>query len=334
MQYSKGIHVGNSGELTARTPQGTLALIVSLALFALATPLAKWLTINGKALGFAGNDAISFCNVLFVGNLCAAFVVGTWFGPKTLIRDVVRLGVKAWFFTLLASVFSVAIPTLMFKAFESTSIANIVLLGRVGPLLYAVVGTLVFGAKMTKYEWIGNGFVLLAVVFTALAGGGFDLSRGDVLALVAGICYCAAVIAGKYAVAASHTRVYMFLRNFISAVVFFGWALNMFGWFHFTDAFLPSIWFAVGVYSLLVVVLAQFAWYFALEHVEPVQIGSLSVISPVMGILYALLLLGELPMPSQWLALGLTATGMFISNLDRIHDWFSQAAPESSLAAN
>ncbi len=48
------------------------ALICSVALFALASPLIKWLMTQGARDGLVQVDAISFCNVLFVGNLMAS----------------------------------------------------------------------------------------------------------------------------------------------------------------------------------------------------------------------------------------------------------------------
>ena len=62
------------------TPKASLVL--ALTLFALSTPVLRWLIMNGGALGLKSPGAISFCNVLFVGNLCAGLSVAAIFGIK------------------------------------------------------------------------------------------------------------------------------------------------------------------------------------------------------------------------------------------------------------
>ena len=316
-----------------------LALAASLTLFALGTPLAKWLNHNGKSLGFEGEDAISFCNVLFVGNVCASMVVALWFGVPRILRELRQLSGKAWGILFLASGLSVAIPALMFTALDTTSVANVVLLGRVGPLLFAVAGTIVFGDRVSRSEWIGNGFVLVSLVVVVLAQGGGSLALGDVLSLLGGAFYAATVIAGRFAVRVASTPVYMFVRNLLSAIVFFSIAVTAYGWVHFADALHPRLWAVMAVYALIAVVLAQVAWYFALERVHPAQVGSFSILSPAMGILFAYAFLQEQPITAQWVALGLTSVGIVIAEFGRPRSAVPKtgpprSAPETSLVAN
>ena len=310
-----------------------LALAVSLTLFALGTPLTKWLNMNGKSLGFEGADAISFCNILFAGNICAAMVVAFWFGFLKLFFELRHLGVKAWLILLLASGLSVAIPALMFTALDSTSVANVVLLGRVGPLLYAVIGSLVLAEQLTKWDWLGNTFVFASILVLVWAQGDFHLVRGDLLALLSGVFYCATIIAGRYAVKVATTPAYMIVRNLLSALIFLIIAVTLYGWVHFVDLIHPRLWGVVAVYALIAVVAAQFAWYYALARVRSVQVGSFSIVSPAMGIFFAFLLLGEAPIMAQWIALGLTSVGILISSFDKLR-FVPRTSPETSLAAN
>jgi len=55
-------------------------LILAIILAALATPVVKWLVVHGGKLGIANPNAISFCNILFVGNICSGLVVLATFG--------------------------------------------------------------------------------------------------------------------------------------------------------------------------------------------------------------------------------------------------------------
>ena len=65
-----------------------LFLVLALALFGLSVPLIRWLVLHGGSLSGAESAAISFCNVLFIGNLCAGLVFAAWFGPRRFWRDM------------------------------------------------------------------------------------------------------------------------------------------------------------------------------------------------------------------------------------------------------
>ena len=68
-----------------------LWLIVSRGLQAMAAPIIALLIAMGGGGAGTGEEAISFCNVLFVGNLCASGVVGTTFGWRRIVRDLAAL---------------------------------------------------------------------------------------------------------------------------------------------------------------------------------------------------------------------------------------------------
>jgi len=311
-----------------------LSLAFSLTLFALAAPLAKWLNIHGKSIGFEGANAISFCNVLFIGNVCAALVVALWYGPPTLFRELRQLPKKAWAILVTAAGLSVGIPALMFTALDTTSVANVVLLGRMGPVLFAVVGSLVFRERLSRWEWIGNGFMFASILLVVLAQGDLRLAPGDWLTLLSGVFYCATVIVGRFAVKVASTPAYMVVRNVLSAVIFFFIAVASYGWVHFADAVHPRLWFVVAVYALVAVVMAQVAWYYALDRVQAVQVGSYSILSPVMGVVFGFALLSEQPILAQWVALGLASLGVLITSFHKLRVVLPTTSPETSLAAN
>ena len=73
-----------------RSPQ--LFLILALALFGLSAPLIRWLVLHGGSLSGTESGAISFCNVLFIGNLCAGLVFAAWFGPRRFWREWLATG--------------------------------------------------------------------------------------------------------------------------------------------------------------------------------------------------------------------------------------------------
>ena len=62
-------------------------LVLSRALQALRPSLIAVLGANAEVLSGGISPPISFCNVLFVGNFCAALTVLGWFGIGPVFRD-------------------------------------------------------------------------------------------------------------------------------------------------------------------------------------------------------------------------------------------------------
>ncbi len=69
-------------------------LILAIVLAALATPIVKWLLVHGGKLGISNPNAISFCNILFVGNICSGIVVLATFGWGRLWLQLKRLDAR------------------------------------------------------------------------------------------------------------------------------------------------------------------------------------------------------------------------------------------------
>ncbi len=59
-------------------------LVLTIILAALATPIVKRLVMHGGKLGLSNPNAISFCNILFGGNLCSGDVVLIYYGWKDI----------------------------------------------------------------------------------------------------------------------------------------------------------------------------------------------------------------------------------------------------------
>jgi predicted PurR-regulated permease PerM len=64
--------------------KSVLPIIIALICFALASPVVKLLSERGGELG----NAISFCNLLFIGNFCAGIMVLVSFGAKGILNEL------------------------------------------------------------------------------------------------------------------------------------------------------------------------------------------------------------------------------------------------------
>ncbi|MEM8641137.1 MAG: DMT family transporter [Cyanobacteria bacterium P01_G01_bin.54] len=295
-----------------------IMVVVSRALAASRPSLIAFLVAQGTALSGGEKTAISFCNVLFVGNFCAAMVVGFWFGFGKILEDAKELKPKVLLGLFLNGFLATILAGLIFTALEHTTVTNAVLLGRLGPVLFALVGALLLGKKIKINEWFGFSLIAVGVTAIALKTSDFMINRGDLLILLSTVVFALSSLTNKLMVAkAAPLSVVVFSRNLISSVLFFIIAMQLFGPEHFADAFQGQLWIVMTIYALVVIVLAQFLWYSSLNNLDSQTIGRLTVLSPVFGITYAFVLNGERPTSLQVVTLVVIIIGVLIASLSR-----------------
>jgi len=257
-----------------------LLLISSRAIAALRPAVIAFLVSQGTQLSGGSETPISFCNVLFVGNFCAAIAVGLWFNFPTIIDEVKTLETKVLVALFVNGCLAALLSSLIFIGLNYTSVTNAVLLGRFGPVLFALTGALILGS---------------ALVYTATS------------------------LIGKLMLAdKSSLAVVVFTRNFISSIIFFIVANVLFGPSHFGDVFSGQLWIVMSIYALIIIVFAQLLWYSALGKLDSRTVGSLASLSPIFGVIYAYFLNGERPSSIQVSAFIVIMIGLLISNLGKI----------------
>lgn len=291
-------------------------LVMSRALSAARPALISLLITSGAQLSGGVPHPISFCNVLFIGNFCAALAVGFWFGFGSIFRDLRELSPKVLIGLLLNGTLATLLSTLIFLGLKETTVTNAVLLGRLGPVLFAVLGAMLLGRQVRRAEWFGFSLIVVGVIAIALHSSQFRLNRGDLLILLSTVVFAASSLTNQLMVAkAAPLRVVVFARNFISATIFFAIALKLFGPAHFGDALSGQLWIVMAIYALVVIVAAQFLWYASINQLDSRVVGRLTVLSPVFGVTYAFLLNGERPSSVQVTTLCVIIVGVLITGL-------------------
>ena len=327
--------VGPASLLNAIDPR--FLVVISRAIMALSAPVVAFLILEGPSLAGGVVEPVSFCNILFIGNLCAAMVVSAHFGFKPIVRDLTKLETRTKALLVLMGASAAALSALIFMALETTSVANSVLLGRVGPVLYAFAGVVLLNAPIKRAEWYGFGFIALGVVATVFSSSGFKLVRGDVLILVSSIFYALTLYLSKAIGKACSLRAMVFARNVISAFVFFCVAIYLFGVGHFEDALSGQLWIVMLIYALVIVVSSQFTWYAAVQRLEPSTVAKWTVLTPVMGIVFAYFINDQLPTMAQVIGLALVSVGIWITSFCGAQERRPKTATEcaeASLAAH
>ena len=172
------------------------------------------LITTAATLGGEVKDAISFCNVLFVGNLCASLVVLVSFGPKTITHDLKRVRLPLFLEVLGFASLAALLSTLIFNALQTTTVTNAVLLARLGPVLYVIGAAVLFGQIISKSEWAGFGLIALGSLSTVFAGNGIFLATGDFLLLASTGIYAIAALMSKRLLPEIGVPALLFIRNF------------------------------------------------------------------------------------------------------------------------
>ncbi len=294
-------------------------LILAIILASLATPVVKWLVMQGGKFGISNPNAISFCNILFVGNLCSGLVILFTFGWKGIWRHLRDLSGRTGLL-LLGNLLigTVLAPIFLFIALETTMVTTLVLLTRIEAVVYSVLGVLLFKDPISKMNWIGLVFITVGTIALALYQGGGELTRGDGLGILAGLLYAVGSSMGRSIL--EHTSIYGFIfsRNLLGGIIFFWLAIILYGSDHFAEAFSADLWLVMTVYAALVVVLGQITWFRAITSLPSGIVASWSTLTPVLGILFAYLLLHEVPDMSQWMAAAIILFGMAISQIQPV----------------
>jgi drug/metabolite transporter (DMT)-like permease len=302
--------------LGPRFRSGHIDLFVTVVLAGLSAPLIKWLILHGGKLGLSRPGAISFCNVLFVGNFCAGLVILAASKWNDIKLDLVKSRPRTRaLLTGAILVGGVIAPTVLYYALGSTTATNLLLLTRIESLAFTAVGFLFFKDLVTPMNWLGLSVILVGSLLLALLSGGGAITFGDGMALLGGILFAIGSVMTRFVLQDLKVATLLFSRNLIGAVVFFWIALYFYGPHHFADAFAAELWVIMLVYAAAVVVLGQITWFRALKKIPQSTVAVFITLIPVVGILFAYLLLEEVPSGKQWIGSIIILAGVGISQI-------------------
>lgn len=296
-----------------------LLLGLGSVLFALGPALIKLLTQRGGAFGLRNPGSVSFCNVLFVGNFCAGLVTLGVYGARSLLGELWRLprGTKRalWLGALVSAVY----PALLFTALERTSVINVVLLSRFNGIVFVVLSWVFAHAMVRRAEAVGYGIMAVGVVILVVVNnGGVRITTGQLLVLASTVFFALTEFISKAVLRECSIQAYVFFRNLASAVIFFSTAVYLFGFEHFGEAFAGDLWLLMVAYAAVAVVAAQLAWLHAAPVLPTQTVANSQLVNPGFSLLFAYLLLNEVPTLLEWTVMGVILVGMLVP---RLVDW-------------
>ena len=284
-------------------------LLIAVIIFAAANAVTRRLTDLGAANAIDGRNPISFCNVLFVGNLCALILLVLVYRQQLGQGIWQEFSRKDWFGLIFVAITSGAIaPALIFIALEKTAVNNVVLIGRIEPPLALALSVLFLGQRINRWVFFGALLSFIGVVLIVFLPAGntvnmgqFQIGIGELMAAGGAVVGAIATIVSKVTLRNIPLGLFSILRNAIATAVFFTIAMILFGPIHFIDVFSPLLWQWMLVYGAGIVAIGQLCWFAGLKNSNAAEVSLANSFNPVAGILAAYLILGEIPTSAQYI---------------------------------
>ena len=302
----------------------------ALALFALAKSVIHILTEIGAANPVDGRNPISFCNVLFVGNVIAATTLFFIHRKDWTREKFANLSRGDWISILVMGVMSGALaPTFGFLALENTSVSNVVFLGRVEPVLFMVLATLILKDRPDGWAIFGSAVSAVGVgvilYLEGLKSGGFSLGTGELFAILTGVTLACGTVISKIRLNTIPFGIFAVLRMVIGAVFYFTWANYWFGPEHFIDVASPLLWQWMLLYGAVIVAGGQMLFLKGIGNSRGQDVSIAASFSPLLAVAFAYVLLDEVPNTPVIIGGTIICIGIFGA---QIGSWYSRRRKE------
>lgn len=305
---------------------GRAYLMIAIIIFGTGNSITRKVTEIGAQNLIDGRNPISFCNVLFVGNLCALMLLILIYGQQWRAYSLRQLSQTDWLSLIGVAILAGALaPALIFLALSMTMVNNVVLIGRIEPPLILALSALLLRERVNRWVVAGSVISFVGVVLTISLqepqgsmvemGGVIRLGQGELMTAVGAVFLAISTIISKVKLRQIPLGIYSIIRTVLATVVFFAIALKLFGPAHFMDVFSPLLWQWMLLYSALIVVAGQLCWFMGLKKTSASEVSLANSFNPIIGILAAYFILGEAPNFAQYIGGGVILCGIVLNQI-------------------
>ncbi|MER3433564.1 MAG: EamA family transporter [Leptolyngbya sp. ERB_1_1] len=308
--------------MSVRRISPQLYLWIAILIFGASSSVTRKLTLIGDRHSINGHNPISFCNILFVGNLCALLLFSLIYHRQWRIRQLRAIPRRTWIVLTIVAVFSGAIaPGLIFQALAFSSVNDVILIGRLEPLLVLLLSIAWLKERVTAWEILGAMVTFLGVTLTVvlqphlLNAAAPQANLGKLFVAIAALLLAISTLISKAKLSHVSVGTHNLYRTLIGTITFYCIALIVYGSDHFTDAFSPFVWKWMLLYAGVIVVLGQTFWLRGLRATSIAKVTLANAFTPIAGILAAFLVLGERPTSAQWIGGSIILLGIILSQI-------------------
>ncbi len=292
-------------KISAKIP-GQVYLWLAVPILASSSSVIRKLTEIGASQFMNRHNPISFCNVLFAGNLCALAVMLIFYRKELTPQKFKSITTVEWRYLSLSAIVSGAIiPAIIFQALSLSPVNNIILLARI-ELPIVLIASIIFLKEHFRRNQIIGAIVVLMGIFIAVLGNGtmspttsFNLGTGEILTIISSLLISASSLMNKKYLSQINLGIAHIFRLGVGTFIFFIVAIVLYGPGHFGEIFSPFLWKWMLVYGGIIIVIGQSFWAKGFRE-TPVSVSAIvSCFSPIAGMVFAYWILNELPSLGQ-----------------------------------
>lgn len=295
----------------------TLLLWSGMLIFAASNSVIAKLGMLGAEHLVGSRNPISFCNVLFAANIIAGITLYL-INRKVWTRENLRkLTARNWLnLTLLAFLSGFLSPTLFFLGLMLTDVINVVLISVLDIPLTIAFSYLFFRQKTTLGGLISAilcsvGVTLIVALHDPSSSSSITMvNLGDTaldqwlasIPFAGGICVALATVINAFSVQYSKRMIHSVplgifnvFRTIVGGAIFFVIVITMFGFEHFMDIFNPILAEWMLFYGVVIISFGLYIWYRGLAKSSTSALSFSTAFQPIAGVLFAFLILGEVP---------------------------------------
>lgn len=299
-------------------------LAISILIFAASSAVTSKLIELGAQNLVNGRNPISFCNLLFVGNVWALIALVLIYGRSWSASCLQRLSTSDWLSLVAVAIFSGALaPALTFFALETTAVNNVILIGRVEPPLSLALSVLLLKETVNRWIVLGAIIAFIGVALTIFLqsppekaidmGNGVLVGRGELIAAGGALSLAIANVISKAKLEQIPLGIFTIFRTALGTVIFAVAVVKLFGIAHFQDVLAPVVWRWTLIYALIIVVVGQLTWFQGLKQTTAGEVSLFSSVTPVIGIIAAYIILGEVPTIAQYIGGAVIIMGIILN---------------------
>lgn len=314
-----------------------------MLVFAAANSVIAKLGLLGAHNLIDGRNPISFCNVLFAANLIAGLTLLGIHQKAWRSQTLRKITVKEWILmTFLAFFSGVVGPTLFFLGLMLTQVINVVLIATIEIPLTLFFGWVLFKEKPLLGVIFGAFLTLVGVTLTFFLHQPeampmhmkmtmINIGKGPIAHILATLPrageICIALSTLVIVISVEGSRKYLaavpegivgVYRMVVGAIIFFVIVLIMLGWVHFIDIFSPFLWEWMLLYGGVIIAGGLYCWYRGIKSTTSSDLAITNSFSPIAGIFFAFLILGEIPERGQIIGGVVIIFGIFIALVEKI----------------
>jgi drug/metabolite transporter (DMT)-like permease len=314
---------------------GQAYLWIAILIFGASSSVTRKLTEIGATQFMNGHNPISLCNVLFVGNVCALGLMLVVYRSQLTTANLRQISKIEWVNLTIVAILSGAIaPAAIFRALALSPVNNIILLGRLEVPLILILSRFILQERLNRYQKIGI-FVMLIGIVVAVMGDRMDLSKsglmlgtGEILTITAAVVSAIATLINKQKLSTIPVGIYGIFRTGVGSIVFFVFAILLYGTGHFAEMFSPFLWQWMLVYGGIIVVVGQSLWIKGSRESSLTVSTIVSCFHPIAGILFAYWVLAEVPTIQQVIGSIILLSGLLLSQVKSDRQPESLMSPE------